>query len=92
MNIEQINKIVNTLNDSAKVGMYPRIDKQILIDALSLIGDLLNEISGLNSAIETLQGVAKDFEHRNENLINENKYLRERLAEEMEQAKDMRGT
>jgi chromosome segregation ATPase len=59
--------------------------------ALKLIKDLLAENRGLNSAIETLQGIAKDYENHNENLKRENKYLRERLAEEMEHKKDMEG-
>lgn len=57
--------------------------------ALKLIKDLLAENRGLNSAIVTLQGIAKDYEHRNENLIRENKYLRERRDEETEHAKDL---
>lgn len=59
--------------------------------ALALIKELLAENEGLNSAIETLQSVAIDYEHRNENLKRENAYLRERLAEEMEHKKDMEG-
>lgn len=58
-------------------------------DALALIKELQGQIVGLNSAIETLQGVAKDYEHHNENLKKENKYLRERLKEEAEHKEDM---
>lgn len=57
--------------------------------ALALIKELLAENAGLKTALETLQGVAKDYEHHNENLKRENKYLRERLAEEMEHKEDM---
>lgn len=57
--------------------------------ALALIKSQQGQIVGLNSAIETLQGVAKDYENHNETLKRENKYLRERLAEEMEHKEDM---
>jgi hypothetical protein len=59
--------------------------------ALALIKDLLAENTGLKAALETLRGVAESYEHHNENLKRENKYLRERLAEEMEHKKDMEG-
>lgn len=59
--------------------------------ALKLIKKLLAENTGLKTALETLQGVAKGYEHHNENLKRENKYLRERLAEEMEHKEDMEG-
>ena len=88
MNTDQTLKIVNTLADSAKAGMYPRVDGQILVDARSLIESQLREIAGLNSALETLRGVAESYEHYNENLKRENAYLRERLAEEMEHKED----
>lgn len=61
------------------------------LDALALIKNQLGEIRGLNSAIETLQGVAKDYENHNETLKRENKYLRERLADEREHKEDMEG-
>ena len=89
MNTEQI---IKALANSAKAGMYPRVDGQILLDALSLIESQLKDIAGLNSALETLQGVAQGYEHYIENLINENKYLRESLADEREHKEDMEGT
>ena len=88
---DQTLKIVNALSNSAKAGMYPRVDGQILIDALALINEILNENAGLNTALETLRGVAEGYEHYNENLKRENAYLRERLAEEMKLAEDMEG-
>ena len=60
-------------------------------DALALIKSLQGEIRGLNSAIETLRGVAQGYEHYIENLKRENAYLRERLAEEMKLAEDRKG-
>lgn len=59
--------------------------------ALALIKELLAENTGLKTALETLRGVAESYEHHNENLKKENKYLRERLAEEMEHKEDMEG-
>jgi regulator of replication initiation timing len=59
--------------------------------ALELIKELLAENRGLKTALETMKGVVKDYEHHNENLKKENKYLRERLAEEMEHKEDMEG-
>ena len=61
-------------------------------DAVKLINDKLAEIRGITTAIDTLRDVIKDYEHHNENLKKENTYLRRRLAEEMEHAKDMKGT
>lgn len=81
-------QIINELEGLVKFRTCPSYIK----DAFALIKSLQGEIRGLNSAIETLQGVVKDYEHRNENLVNENKYLRERLAEEAEHKKDMKGT
>lgn len=60
--------------------------------ALELIKELLAENRGLKTALETLRGVAESYEHRNENLIRENKYLRESLADEREHKEDMEGT
>lgn len=59
--------------------------------ALALIKKLLAENTGLKTALETMRGVAESYEHHNENLKKENKYLRERLAEEMEHREDMEG-
>jgi hypothetical protein len=59
--------------------------------ALELIKELLAENRGLKTALETMKGVAESYEHHNENLKRENKYLRERLAEEMEHKEDMEG-
>lgn len=91
MTTDQTLKIVNALANSAKVGMYPRVDGQILLDALSLIESQLKEIAGLNTALETLRGVAEGYEHYIETLKRENAYLRERLAEEMKLMEDMEG-
>ena len=91
MNTDRTLKIVNALADSAKAGMYPRVDGQILLDVLSLIESQLKDIAGLNSALETLRGVAEGYEHYIENLKRENTYLRERLAEEMKLMEDMEG-
>lgn len=57
--------------------------------ALELIKELLAENRGLKTALETMKGVVKDYEHHNENLKRENKYLRERRDEETEHAKDL---
>lgn len=85
-------QIIKALADAIALGIkYPRVDAHLLIDALEVIKNQIGEIKGLNSAIETLQGVAKDYEHRNENLKRENTYLRERLAEEMKLTEDMEG-
>ena len=59
--------------------------------ALKLIKDLLAENRGLKTALETMKGVVESYENHNENLKRENKYLRERLAEEMEHKEDMEG-
>lgn len=59
--------------------------------ALKLIKDLLAENRGLKTALDALRDVAKDYENHNENLKRENKYLRERLAEEAEIKEDMKG-
>lgn len=59
--------------------------------ALALIKELLAENRGLKTALDALRDVAKDYEHRNENLIRENKYLRESLADEREHKEDMKG-
>lgn len=59
--------------------------------ALEIIKELLAENTGLKTALETLRGVAESYEHHNENLKRENKYLRERLAEEAEHKEDMEG-
>lgn len=91
MTTEQIIKITTALADSAKAGMYPRVDGQILVDALSLIREQLKQIAGLNSALETLLCVAEGFEHYIENLQRENAYLRDRLAEEIKLMEDMKG-
>ncbi len=60
-------------------------------EAMAFIKGLQAENAGLKTAIETLRDVAKDYEHHNETLKRENKYLRERLAEEMEHKEDMKG-
>lgn len=59
--------------------------------ALKLIKDLLAENRGLNTALETMRGVVESYEHHNENLRRENKYLRESLADEREHKEDMKG-
>lgn len=69
--------------------MYKGCNINVMRDALALIKNQLGEIRGLNSAIETLQGVAKDYENHNENLKRENKYLREHMWDEVEHAKDL---
>lgn len=85
-------QIIKALADAVSLGIkYPRVDADLLIDALEVIKEQLGKIKGLNSAIETLQGVAKDYENHNETLKRENKYLRERLAEEMKLTEDMEG-
>jgi regulator of replication initiation timing len=85
-------QIIKALADAIALGIkYPRVDAQLLIDALEVIKEQLGKIKGLNSAIDALRDVAKDYENHNENLKRENKYLRERLAEEMEHKKDMEG-
>lgn len=58
---------------------------------MAFVKELLSENAGLKTALETLRGVAESYEHHNENLKRENKYLRERLAEEMEHKEDMKG-
>lgn len=89
MNTEQI---IKALADAIAIGIkYPRVDAHLLIDALEVIKEQLGKIKGLNSALDALRDVAKDYENHNENLKRENKYLRERLAEEMEHKKDMEG-
>lgn len=59
--------------------------------ALALIKKLLAENTGLKTALETMRGVAESYEHHNENLKRENKYLRESLAEERKHKEDMEG-
>jgi hypothetical protein len=59
--------------------------------ALALIKELLAENRGLKTALETMKGVAKDYENHNENLKKENKYLRESLADERKHKEDMEG-
>jgi hypothetical protein len=56
---------------------------------MTFVKDMLAENRGLKTALETLKGVVESYEHHNDNLLKENKYLRERLAEEMEHAKDV---
>ena len=56
---------------------------------MNFVKELLAENKGLNSALDALRDVAKDYEHHNENLKKENTYLWERLAEEMNHAKDV---
>lgn len=58
---------------------------------MPFVKNMLAENTGLKTALETLRGVAESYEHHNENLKRENKYLRERLAEEMEHKEDMEG-
>lgn len=58
---------------------------------MTFVKDMLAENAGLKTALETMKGVAESYEHHNENLKKENKYLRERLAEEMEHKEDMEG-
>lgn len=97
MTTEQIIKGMKCCGEQRLCSKCPYADGQDKVscritlrdDVFALVSNQLAEIRGLNSAIETLQGVAKDYEHRNENLINENKYLRERIAEEMGHAKDV---
>lgn len=85
-------QIIKALADAIALGIkYPRVDAHLLIDALEVIKEQLGKIKGLNSAIDALRGVAESYEHHNENLKRENKYLRERLAEEMEHKEDMKG-
>ena len=85
-------QIIKALADAIALGIkYPRVDAHLLIDALEVIKEQLGKIKGLNSALDALRDVAKDYEHHNENLKRENKYLRERLAEEMEHKEDMKG-
>jgi regulator of replication initiation timing len=87
MNTEQI---IKALADAIALGIkYPRVDAHLLIDALELIKEQLGKIKGPNSALDALRDVAKDYENHSENLQKENKYLRERLAEEMEHKEDM---
>lgn len=103
MNTEQIIKALECCNaiggcKSCPYSINGRADKngdcgeRMTKDAATLIKDKLAEIRGLKTAIDTMRGVVEDYEHHNENLVKENKYLRKRLAEEMEHAKDMKGT
>lgn len=75
-----------------EIGTYSEYVSTTIKNALALIKSQQKQIKGLNSAIDALRDVAKDYEHHNENLKKENKYLRERLAEEMEHKEDMEGT
>jgi regulator of replication initiation timing len=85
-------QIIKALADAIALGIkYHRVDAHLLIDALEVIKEQLGKIKGLNSALDALRDVAKDYEHYNENLKKENKYLRERLAEEAEIKEDMKG-
>lgn len=59
--------------------------------ALKLIKDQRAEIKRLNIVVEAMKGEIDAYKMHNENLKNENKYLRERLAEEMEHKEDMEG-
>jgi hypothetical protein len=96
MTTEQIIKATKVL-EGAKVMVANRDFNEFqdaiitAINALALIKELLAENTGLKTALETMKGVVKDYEHHNENLLKENKYLRERLAEEMEHKEDMKG-
>ena len=56
---------------------------------MTFVKDMLEENRGLKNALESLRGVIEVYENHNDNLLKENKYLRERLAEEMEHAKDV---
>ena len=96
MNTEQILKALGhcSANHDCKLCPYRgriRCIDVMLLDAFVLIKEQQGQIAGLNSAIETLQGIAKDYEHYIENLKRENAYLRERLAEEMKLAEDTKG-
>lgn len=95
MNTEQILKALDYCLSNKGCYGCPYEDESyqcdITKDSLALIKSQQGQIVGLNSAIETLQGVAKDYENHNENLAKENKYLRESLADEREHKEDMEG-
>lgn len=98
MNTEQVIKALECCSKDCcvgcpydEIGTYSECVNTTIKNALALIKSQQKQIKGLNSAIETLQGVVKDYENHSENLKRENKYLRERLAEEMEHKEDMKG-
>lgn len=59
--------------------------------ALELIKWQRDEIERLTIEAGALRGAANSYKMHYENLQKENKYLRERLAEEMEHKEDMKG-
>lgn len=56
---------------------------------MTFVKELVTENAGLKAALESVKDVIEVYEHHNDNLLKENKYLRERLAEEMNHAKDV---
>lgn len=99
MNTEQVIKGMKCCGEQRLCSKCPYADGQgnvncritLRDDVFALVSNQLAEIRGLKTALETLRGVAESYEHHNENLKRENKYLRERLAEEMKHKEDMEG-
>lgn len=60
--------------------------------ALELIKWQRDEIKRLNIVVGAMKGEIDALEMNKENLKKENKYLRERLAEEMEHKEDMKAS
>jgi chromosome segregation ATPase len=96
MTAEQIIKALECCFSNGSCDGCPyteRVDcrRELERNALALIKELQGQIVGLNSALDALRDVAKDYENHNENLKRENKYLRESLADEREHKEDMEG-